>query len=113
MKLARWRIVDRFVIPNLDNPEQLYMTRWRILETPWFGLFVHRFDGPDSRPVLHDHPWSFVSLLVRGGYVEHRLNLRDRTVKVREVRHLNVMRRDDAHFIDHTQWIGEQLKVAA
>lgn len=101
MRLGRFRILDRFVIPNLDNPDELYLTRWRLIETPWFGLFLHRFDGPDSRPVFHDHPWSFVSLLVRGGYVEHRLNLHDRTVKVRQINHLNVMRRDDAHFIDH------------
>lgn len=107
MKLGRWRIVDRFVIPNLDNPDELYLTRWRILETPWFGLFIHRFDGPDSRPVLHDHPWSFVSLLVRGGYVEHRLGYgkissapTPRQVIRRHVRFVNVMRRDDAHFIE-------------
>ena len=103
MKIGRYRILDRFVIPNLDNPDQLYLTRWRIIETPWFGFFLHRFDGPDSRPVLHDHPWSFVSIILRGSYIEHRLTLTDRSVRVRRIRFINVMRRDDAHFIDHIE----------
>ena len=99
MKLGRWRIVDKFVIPNLDNPDDTYLTRWRILETPWFGLFLHRMDGPDSRPTLHDHPWSFVSFILRGAYHEMRLDKRTRRVRARAIRRVNVMRRDDAHYI--------------
>lgn len=101
MRLGRFRILDRFVIPNLDHPDETYLTRWRIVETPWASLFLHRFDGPDSRPVLHDHPWSFVSIILRGGYQEERRDERDRTVRTRQIRFVNVMRRDDAHFISH------------
>lgn len=100
MKLGRFRLIDKFEVPNFDEPGENYLTRWRLIETPWFGVFVHRFDGPDSRPTLHDHPWSFVSILLRGGYVEQRRVETTRAVIRRHVRFVNVMRRDDAHFIE-------------
>lgn len=34
------------------------------------GLFIHRLDLPDPGRDLHDHPWAFVSLVLRGGYSE-------------------------------------------
>lgn len=44
--------------------------RRRGIETPWFGIMLHRIDQPDPGMDLHDHPWSFVSLILRGGYGE-------------------------------------------
>ena len=70
------------------------------MQTPWFSLFLHRMDGPDSRPTLHDHPWNFLSVVLRGGYIERRLD--PATMEVREghtVRHVNHMRTHDAHAI--------------
>jgi hypothetical protein len=99
VKLGRWRILDRFEIPHMDRPEVNYLDRWRILETPWGSIFLHRIGTPDSRPTLHDHPWSFVSIVLAGGYLERRLNLHTRQVEARRVRRVNVMRRDDSHAI--------------
>lgn len=31
---------------------------------------VHRILTPDATPFLHDHPFSYVSLVIRGGYTE-------------------------------------------
>lgn len=67
---ARWAFMERFEVPDYDHPERNYLTRWRLIQTPWFGIYLHRFDGPDPRPTLHDHPWPFRSLVLRGGYVE-------------------------------------------
>ena len=33
------------------------------------GLVLHRFAAPDTGPP-HDHPFSFISHVIRGGYVE-------------------------------------------
>jgi len=44
---------------------------WRL-----FGIVVHRLDGPDPGIDLHDHPWPFVSIVVRGGYVEQHADAR-------------------------------------
>lgn len=64
-----WAFMQRFEVPNYDSDGN-YLTRWRIVQTPWFGMYLHRFDGPDPRPTLHDHPWDFRSLVLLGGYVE-------------------------------------------
>lgn len=95
----RWAFMERFEVPNLDRPEETYLWRLRIIQTPWFGVYLHRMDGPDSRWTLHDHPWSFVSFVLRGGYIERRLDPHDRSFHRRLVQRVNVMRTHDAHAI--------------
>lgn len=34
------------------------------------GILIHRIDAPDPGLDLHDHPWTFWTLIVRGGYTE-------------------------------------------
>lgn len=67
-----WAVLERVDAPDYDQPHLNYMTRWRLLSTPWFGLYVHRINRPDPRPTLHDHPWPFVTLILRGAYTESR-----------------------------------------
>lgn len=95
----RWAFMETFKVPQYDGDDD-YLTRLRIVQTPWFGLYLHRFDGPDPRPTLHDHPWPFLSFVLRGGYVERRLNTL--TMKVDEnhrVRFVNRMPTHGAHAI--------------
>jgi hypothetical protein len=66
----RWAAFKRFDIPDMDRPDRTYLRRWRIVETPWFGVKVHHILMTDSDRAHHDHPWSFVSLILRGGYEE-------------------------------------------
>lgn len=96
----RWAAMERFVVPNLDDPSKNYLERLRIVATPFFSIYLHRLGTPDSRPTLHDHPWSFVSLIVRGGYIEQRLNPHTRQTEPKHRRWVNVMRRDDFHYIE-------------
>lgn len=96
---GRWAFMEKFMVPNYDD-DGTYLTRLRILQTPWFGIYLHRFDGPDPRPTLHDHPWPFLSLVLRGGYVERRLDPLTFTVnEEHRVRWVNRMRTHDAHAI--------------
>ncbi len=48
----------------------LYLSRFQILKTPWFSIKLHWFHRPDPDRDLHDHPWAFVSFILRGGYTE-------------------------------------------
>lgn len=75
-----WSVMSRFDVANFDTDDETYLVRWRIIQTPWFGIFLHRMGTPDSRPTLHDHPWGFLSLVLRGGYVERRLDPMTREV---------------------------------
>ena len=80
-----------FIIGGRDNPYLLrwYLTPWRRWhregrETPtpwrrikgWFGFvlpsaYLHCFIRSDDDRALHDHPWFWCSILLRGRYVEH------------------------------------------
>ena len=47
-----------------------YMTRWKFLRLPWFGFRVHKIYRSDLDRELHDHPFTFLSLVLSGGYTE-------------------------------------------
>lgn len=48
------------------------VTRFFIVNTERFGIYLHRIDRPDLDRDCHDHPWSFVTIVLRGGYKEER-----------------------------------------
>lgn len=64
---ARWGLNQTFVIGRQDNP---MMKRWRLIQTPLFGLYVHFIYREDLDPIPHDHPWTFWRMVLRGGYDE-------------------------------------------
>ena len=63
-----WGLFKKEVIT--DESGSPYIKRWRILETPWFGIFVHKILRSDSDRHLHDHPWNFLTILLKGDYIE-------------------------------------------
>ena len=60
----------------LSHQGRVFLDRWG-LECRWFGVFVHHIAGPDPGVDLHDHPWPFVSLVVRGSYLEEVADARN------------------------------------
>lgn len=48
-----------------------YLVRWAI-NLPWFGIKLHHILRSDEDRDCHDHPWSFLSIILLGGYWEHR-----------------------------------------
>jgi len=94
----RFQFMTKFVIPSMVT-EGDYLVRWRLIQTPWFALYLHKILTADV-PVYHDHPWSFFSIVLRGGYYEWRINKHNPEYDiVRHIKHVNIMRRDDAHYI--------------
>ena len=73
-QLWRWEQINR-------NEGELYLERLRVVSCPWFGLYVHWFHASDDDS-LHDHPWAFLTVIVRGGYWEHMLGSGDTQVKL-------------------------------
>jgi hypothetical protein len=73
-----------------------YIIRLHLVKTPWFALCLHWLNHPDPEPWLHDHPVTFLSLILRGGYSEIRYNGEYRR------RWYNFIRANDAHTITHT-----------
>jgi hypothetical protein len=49
-----------------------YMYRWTLLKLPGgVGVYLHKFVGDDWSLDMHDHPKRFISVGLRGSYVEH------------------------------------------
>ena len=62
-----WAFMSTF---EVWHDGQLYLKRWRLFECPWFGIYLHKICRPDRDRALHDHPWPFVSFLLKGWYFE-------------------------------------------
>ena len=58
-------------VENIPRPGgEPYLTRYRLVITPWVRVYLHWFHSPDG-DCLHDHPWAWwVSLVLWGGYTE-------------------------------------------
>lgn len=66
----RWSAMEWTDIPSKTNPELVYLRRLRVIQTPWWAVYVHWINEPDTDRDPHDHPWNFWSFILRGGYTE-------------------------------------------
>ncbi len=64
----RWAFMQRMMIPCKDGTE--YLVRLRIVQTPWLALYVHDIHEDDGDRPQHSHPWTFISIILRGSYLE-------------------------------------------
>lgn len=64
---VHWALMSSFDIPCKSG---LYLRRLRIVQTPLFGVYLHEMHAPDDDRDLHDHPFNFWSLILKGGYRE-------------------------------------------
>lgn len=68
----------RFWTALFGVPEQIdganrcptYLYRWFICRTRWFKVYLHHFVADDWSLDLHDHPKRFISIGLKGRYVE-------------------------------------------
>ncbi|AKC41222.1 TPA_asm: hypothetical protein PROPHIMCPROF_30 [Mycobacterium phage McProf] len=51
---------------------ELYLKRWYVIpRNPLLNVYVHQFIHSDDDRAPHDHPWWFVSWVLKGHYFEH------------------------------------------
>lgn len=94
MRLRRHAIRTKVITKN----GQPYLRRWYLHDSPRCSLLLHHLCQPDADRWLHDHPWWFVAVVLRGGYTQTRTTRRgQRTVRVRRV---NVIRGGTFHRIE-------------
>lgn len=81
-KLDRHRVImDR--VNNEPYLERYYVFLRNRDQFP-FNIFVHKFIKSDPDDV-HDHPWPYVTLILRGGYWEWRPQFNSRGDKIGEI----------------------------
>lgn len=79
--IFRW-LANRIIARSMRTPYRkghiygadgsLYMRRFALFETKWLSARVHHIAREDRDRHMHDHPWTFVSVVLRGGYLERR-----------------------------------------
>lgn len=66
-------ILDYFlkkrIIPNCYRGP--YLTRWYLLRTVPVAIWLHQFHASDEDRAKHDHPFSFLTIILWRGYIEH------------------------------------------
>jgi hypothetical protein len=67
MRLGKLKLFERREIGYGSDP---LLTRWTLFRIPAFGIYIHKFLRSDYDRALHDHPWPFVSIILKGGYYE-------------------------------------------
>jgi len=73
MEFSRHKII--LSRPDDDSDGELHRWRFR-LWSKGPGIMIHRHNDPDPGRALHDHPWWFISLILRGGYEEEHADIR-------------------------------------
>jgi hypothetical protein len=79
-----------------DGAGNVFFWRYRLIRGRFFGVFLHEFLRSDAERCLHDHPWGFISIVLRAGYWEE---LPGGVVKWRRPGSILVRRATDSHRI--------------
>lgn len=69
----RYRTGTRWGVWLWTDVTSDYIRRLHVVKTPWFAICLHWLRKPDPEPWHHDHPVTFLSLVLRGGYSEVRV----------------------------------------
>jgi hypothetical protein len=66
------KLIDKLFLSKEIHLENgvIQFKRYRLLSTPWFGIYIHRIYKSDPDPDPHNHPWNFFSLVLYGSYQE-------------------------------------------
>lgn len=80
---------------RLGLPECPYVIRWMV-ETPLGSLRLHHWLAPDDDRAFHDHPWWFLTFVLKGGYNDMSPDgcerLRAPAVRFRRAHHRHTVR---------------------
>lgn len=70
MKFERW-LRRHFSFKEIGWTEigERFM-RYALWRTRWFNVYLHQLSAPNWHPECHDHPWGFIAILLRSGYLE-------------------------------------------
>lgn len=107
---AFWRWTD------VETDGSLYLRRLHLVQIPHVGaIMLHWIKRADRGRVLHDHPVSFLSVVLRGWYFEDvpKSFLDRNRTKVRPIRWFNFKRATDAHRISYVPSTGVLTLVFA
>lgn len=71
LKEAILKLIPHFdIVKTVDGEVLVYLRRYFLFRSRFGNIYLHQILRSDDDPDPHDHPWSFVSLILSGGYVD-------------------------------------------
>lgn len=105
MKRRKYKSGTRYAFWRWSEVDSEYIVRLHLVKTPWGAICLHWINKPDAEPYLHDHPVSFLSLVLRGGYEEERASAHPGESAIYDHKWFNYITADqrDTHRITHVE----------
>lgn len=69
MRIGKIKLFEKTVIAA-EAPDGPLLIRWILVRFPGYGIYLHKLCRSDYDRALHDHPWPFVSIVLKNGYHE-------------------------------------------
>lgn len=76
---------------------ELHFIRWKIFSIGNFSVNIHKICKADEDKHLHNHPWNFMSIVLKGGYIER---LQSGKANLRTFLNTAIRRAEKFHKID-------------
>ena len=54
----------------------LHFRRWQVIKTRWFAIYIHAIYKADEDKHLHNHPFNFFNIILKGSYTERLPNFK-------------------------------------
>lgn len=64
-------LLNKIPSKGIGGDSGIFFRRFTLIKFPFLSVYLHQFFRGDLDRCLHDHPWSFVSIVLCGGYYEH------------------------------------------
>lgn len=67
-----YKIIRKLLLVKeiISKQGMVHFRRYRLLQTPWFAIYIHQICKSDMELDPHDHPWNFTSIILEGAYRE-------------------------------------------
>jgi hypothetical protein len=70
--MRKYKTGTRWCIWRWSEVDSGFIKRLHLIKTPFGAICIHWLLKGDPEPYLHDHPVTFLSVILRGGYTELR-----------------------------------------
>ena len=79
MKIGSLKLFEKVIVGEQSDHDKKrpLLIRWILFRIPAFGIYIHKFCRSDYDRSLHDHPWPFIAVILKGGYIEVHDQTRD------------------------------------
>lgn len=105
--LRKWLRGEPHFVIYQDGEPYLYR-RFVVPRNRFFNIYLHKFVKSDYDEALHDHPWWFMSVILKGAYWEHRADRRESARSRRTAGSIAIRSAKTAHRVElerDEEWI--------